>query len=348
MNWSAWKGCNSQGVIDASLLPCEYMQMRWMVAWEVDLNQPLLSTQYLKGKWTWRIRGPSDEVYLDQDIEVQFFLVSIGVPGLQLYTGYLVDSLTKIETRVPVTPVILGNPQGLGEEASLEGDMTNRTVYIAFWWQAPYYQLQLPEGCRVEVPFRNVGYAWLVKLAQVQFRTGSVGGVATYADAVGIHRVVEPVGGLLSQLYSRNSAHTYELRRVGPQLTSPQVNKLPDNTLLVLGKLGQADWRLAWSQNDGLTWEGEMPIWTAEYTDVKLQVARDGTILSLARHGGQLWVKTSLDNYTSARKIGPANRPFELALERATGRLIATDGISVMYISEDSGLTWQRREGVPA
>lgn len=345
MNWSTWKGCNSQGVIDASLLPCEYFQMRWMVAWEVDLNQPLLSSEYLKGQWTWRILGPDEQVYLDQDIEIQFSLVSLGVPGLQLYTGYLVDSLTKITTRVPVTPVVLGNPQGLGEEASLEGDMTNRTVYIAFWWDAPYYQLQLPAGSRVEIPFRNVGYAWLVKLAQVQFRTGSVGGFGTYADAVGIHRVVEPVGGLLSQLYSRDSARTYELRRVGPQLTNPQVNKLPDNTLLVLGKLAQTDWRLAYSLNDGLTWENEVSIWTAAHTDVKLQVARDGTIVSLARHGGQLWVKTSLDGYTSARQVGPADRPCELALERATGRLLATDGMRVLYISEDSGLTWQAREG---
>jgi len=182
--------------------------------------------------------------------------------------------------------------------------------------------------------------------APLQVATQQPSGCAAMIDAPNFHRIVRPTDGVLVHAFAGRTC-TYLTRRVAQALQEPQVAKLPDNTLLVAGKLGQVEWWLLRSYNDGITWEEEYAVlWPADYTDVKLAVAADGAIVTIARRGGYLYCRNSRDGYVGTSRVGLAPKPCELSLHQSSGRLVATDGVAVLYESWDGGQTWTGQQGV--
>ena len=365
MDFSAWTPCNSQGVIAESLLPCELFRLRWYIEWQYDIVDPSRLMDNLTGKWRWTI-SQGGAVVFAQAVTAQVQLVWLSLGGVvDLFTWSYNPAAERVTTTTPVKPPILGaNPvawvyddlkaewhnvaeQGTPDPGGAEvADVTNRTAIIQFWWESPAYEIPLESGATVAIPFHNVGAPWLVKLASVQVATSGTGGIGAMVDRPGIYRVAQPTAGRLRQNYSLDGGHTFRTRRTAYRLTTPSITKDLTNRLYVGGKLTEVGWVVVRSDDDGLTWlEAPVLIFDTGYTSMKLAVARDGTVVAIARKAGGLYCRTSIDQFGSTTYAGPATRAFELALESATGRLLATDGLATVYQSWDQGRTWQTITG---
>lgn len=352
MEWSEWHSLKSDGTIPAELLPCQLFQLRWFIEW--DLTPPDSSfTENLTGRWRWQVKAGSENVY-DSDVRVKGTAVWMG----DLLISWWVDQQnTEVRTYTPERPTILGadpdawtrrsdgtwyNPAEVGYVTgrSDSGGMGNEIpVYVDYDTCA--YEIELEQGSKVGVSFHNVGGFWVVRYANIQIRTAGVGGFGTYTDEVGIYRIADPSLSTLTQRYSRDGGRNFEERRVPQRLLGPSISKEPTNVLIVAGRFAETGYRVIRSLDDGLTWEeNPVTVWDASYSDAKMACGRDGAIITIARKGGRLWACTSRDGYARVSEVGEARTGFELAVDRKSGRLTATNGTTVTYESNDGGITW--------
>jgi hypothetical protein len=326
-------------------------ELKWFMEW--DATAPGESVyEALTGRWRWEINASGEKPFVS---EVKVKGTAVWFLGM-LDSWWVDGALTEVRTTVPIKPPILGaDPNAwtqrsdgtwsnLAEQGFVDGrsdshGLAEVTLFVDY--NSAVYEIPLPAGSKITVPFHTVGAFWLPKLANLQIRTAGLGGVGTYHDEVGIYRVVKPQAQRAWQYVSRDGGSTFETWRTPMKLASPSVTKLPTNALIIGGKIAEIGWGYYTSQDDGLTWdEGYTLVWEAAHTDAKFVATRDGTVVSIARSGGVLWCKTSRDDYANTVRVGAVAAACELTCELSTGRLIADDGNATRFVSWDSGQSW--------
>ena len=341
---SAWKHLTSAGVIADT--PASAWQYRYSIHEEVTPRGWGLGYQTLTGSWVMQVLDGGSLLF-EQTVSIQVVAVTLNLGGVAFYACFPTNNAGgNVAITVPSGGVAtLGDPAGnlyLEPETSEWGQ---GSFHLYATWESPIYQMALPAGARVHVVFHNVGWPtiWPV-FAPFETRVQAPAGIAALIDEPGIHRIFSPgEGARLTQRASTDQGTTYWRRQTGLVMGSSAVAKGPDNTLVVLGPVGAADWHLRLSLDDGLTFEeGLFTVWPSGVADVDLVVAADGAILTIARVGDTLYCRTSRDNFTTAAKVGPATRPFRLAEHQ--GRMVATDGTTV-YESWDGGRSWAAKTG---
>jgi hypothetical protein len=342
---SEWAHVTSAGVIAAT--PGRAWQYKYGIQETVYVAGPGLGYQTLRGRWDMQVLAPGGEVLFQQSVEIQVVVVTMNFGAVSFYACFPTNNAGGIvTTTVPdPAPATLGDPAGnlyLEPETSTWGQ---GEFYLYATWESPIYQMELPDGAYLHVAFHNVGWPTISPVfAPFQTRVEQAGALAALLDPVGIHRVFRPVGGRLGQWASNDLSASYWRRSSGLNLSSPAVAKLPDNTLLLLGQIGAADWVLRKSYDDGLTWEQEAStVWPTGASNVDLATAADGAVISTGTVGGVLYCRTSRDNFTTAARIVASSKTFRLT-ER-DGRLVVTDGATV-YESWDGGRSWSETGAV--
>jgi hypothetical protein len=220
------------------------------------------------------------------------------------------------------------------------------TVYIQSYYYGPLYEIALPVGAVIAVPFHNVGATWLIKIANVGIRTSRVGAGDAYTDRPGFNRVVLPSGSNLLQRISGDEGNTWEVRRVAPVLSDPRLFKDATNTLYCAGWRAK-EYQVLVSDNDGRTWSNwrNMILWDSGYSDVDTAGLRDGTIISVARRGGVVWFRSSATDFSQTVQIGTASNAMMLTADPQTQVLLVTDGQSRTYRSYNGGRSWATVDG---
>ena len=361
MDWSPWKYISRTGTIPADLLPCEAFQLSWFLEWELDPMGMGFSTHH--GRWKWQIIGDVGNPSLFYS-DVNIYGIAIWLLD-ELIAWYIEENANNpvIKTSIPIRPPMLGVPSSAPSwhqrsDGSWANEAEAGTIVETGWnpgagletfpvymvYDSAEYLIDIPAGATVNVPYHDVGAFLLPKIESLQIRTIKSASLAAITELVGIHRIGQKhLGAHLAQQWSADRGATYEARRVAQSLTYPSMAKRQDNTLFVAGKLAQADWRVLSSRDDGLTWlEDVQVMWDAGYADAKIAVAQDGAIVTTARKGGVLYCRTSRDGFVASYKVGLAPKAFELDIESATGRLLATDGV-VVFASIDGGMTWAQQ-----
>jgi len=359
MQWSAWQNVHADYVIPPELLPCEAFQLEWFLEWMLPSGTGNSFTTH-HGRWRWEARGSGDVKVFASDVDIYG---TADWMGDELLVWYIQENANNpvIRTSVPERPPMTGVPSDATSwHQRADGSWQNEAesgllldsgwvpgagggldVYVYGTYQSAQYLVPLSSGTVLKVPFHSVGAFLLPKWANLRIRTAGVGGFDAMFDEVGILRLAKPQNSVLRHVYSLDGGRNWQTRRLPYSLTQPTVAKLPDNTLLIAGKFAQVDWRLLRSLDDGLTYLPEVTVlWDNSYTDARLVVTRDGTILTVARIGGYLWARRSLDSYVETARVGPASKAMQLVCEPATGRLVATDGEGLVYTSWDDGRTW--------
>ncbi len=344
MNLSAWAHPTSAGVIADT--PGRAWQYRYSIHEVVQVAGPGLGYQTRRGRWNMQVLSASGSLLFEQSVEIAVVAVTLNLGAVSFYACFPTNNAGGVVTTTypDPTPSLIGDPAGnlyLEPETSTWGQ---GEFYLYATWESPIYQMDLPEGARLHVVFHNVGWPTISPVyAPFETRIEKAGTVAALLDAVGIHRVFRPVGAGLGQWASNDLSASYYRRQSGLVLGSPCIAKLPDNTLLLLGQVGAAEWVLRRSCDDGLTWEPEaLTVWPSGTSNVDLITTADGAVISTGVVGGVLYCRSSRDNFTTASRVGPATKVFRLC-ERE-GRLVVTDGETV-YESWD-GRTWERKEGL--
>lgn len=362
--WSAWKSVARDGTIPASLLPASSFRLKWFCMWEVYVEGGGINTQQVKGDWRWQIYKDST-TYFDEKVHVSGRATTLELGGgLSLFTWYPEDASERIYTLTPEKPPLWNNERAVWfyddttnyggpgwRSVSQFGTVIDKSdpgiadgyATIYFDWYGVGYNIPIPLGSKVKVPFHNTGATWLrYSLSNIQISTiaGSFE-LDSEVDDVGIYRVVQPDTVSLRQHYSFDAGLNWNSRRMPQRLYDPCVVKDHHNTLFVSGKLAEYGWVMWHSMDDGLTWEEDRPtMWDASYDDVKVAVNKNGEIITIAKKGGYIWCRYSNDDFAQTVRIGAATNSFDLTTDRFTQRLIATDGKSTTYTSVDGGRTW--------
>lgn len=351
MIWSDWHNVQRDGTIPASILPCDYFQLRYFVQWDYDILDPLRMFQQLTGKWRWNIAGPDLLKVFDQQNQVRVTINWLSMAGsLSMVSWYWDSSGDKIETFLPSPAETLGNMAEtlyLDPASNPTADFADPTVYIQSYYYGPIYRLNLGEGSKIALPFHNVGATWLIKLANIGIRTARSGAGDAYWDRPGFVRAAVPSGGYLLQQFSGDSGASWNVRRVTPALSDPRLFKDATNALYCAGWKAKEYLALT-SPNDGRTWSRwrDMLIWDAGYSDVDTTLAGGATIVSVARRGGAIWFRSAGDNFSTTTRIGNCSKPMMLTVDPRTQSLLVTDGQSLTYRSLDGGRSWQQVAGV--
>lgn len=347
MEFTDWKSLTNlnpterRGTIQDT--PCAGFQWKYSVLAEYDQQSLGFGSVQREGRLVVQILSADlREVLFEQEVRLKYQLVTLDFGGMVLFTWNVDLQNWRVTTTIPAAFETLGGEQPYTDPGG-GSDYSDHNCIISFDYYSGLYLIPLPEGAVFKVKFHNEGMAGL-RFVPVQTRTIIGGGIAAYHDEVGIHRIAKSRLGYLGNVFSLDGGRNYESRRIRDTLASPCVSKLPDNTLLVSGKFAQADWRLLRSQDDGLTWlEGATVMWPANYQDVKIAVAHDGAILTVARNAGSLYCRSSRDGYVSTYLVGAATKAFEVTCHPPSGRIMATDGTTA-YVSDDDGLTWMALE----
>lgn len=356
MEWSPWTAVDSDGRISPSVLPASLWQLRWFVRWDfhvpaLDMWNPIHTTR-TPGRWRWQVlRG--DVVVFDQEVSINgTMLIIMGVLG-----QWVPDTRhpSGVNTTVPVPPPVFGadpsrwtqdpatgrwdNPAETGYLTDVDGNHYGTSFSLTFWYTSDAYEIPLAAGDRIAVPFHNVGAYWMVKLANVQIRTVSAGAFDAMVDDAGFTRIAAPGLSQLTQLFAADGAH-FLPRKAGLTLQDPSIGKEPTNALVVGGMWRQLGWVVVTSDDDGITWGTPTLVFETGYSNVRMAVARDGTVIAVGQKGGRLFVRTGHDGFTHTADLGPAREAFEIAVEQSSGAIVVTDGKSVVHRSHDCGRTW--------
>lgn len=219
------------------------------------------------------------------------------------------------------------------------------TVYIQSYYYGPVYEIALPVGAVLAVPFHNVGATWLIKLANVGIRTARAGAGDAYTDRPGFNRLAIPSASSLLQRISGDEGSTWTNRRIAPVLSDPRLFKDPTNVLYCAGWRAK-EYQVLVSDNDGRTWSNwrDMILWDISYSDVDTNCLRDGTIISVARKAGQCWFRSSVTHFAQTQAIGTAANAMMLTVDPQTQVLLVTDGQNTTYRSYTGGKSWEAVE----
>lgn len=364
--WTDWRPVEGDDWrIPDSLLPASMWQLRWFVQWEfsVPLLDPLwnpMHTQPTRGRWRWQIlRGPAivgldPPLVFDQEVSINGRMTIIHgvlgqwVPDTRYPTG--------VRTTVPIRPPILGadpemwtydeaadrwdNPAETGYITDVQGNHFGTSFNLWFWYTSDAYQIPLTPGCCIRVPFHNVGARWLIKRANVQIRTVTARDASDImVDAAGFTRIAASGQSELTQLFAADGKH-FLPRRTALPLQEPSIGKEATNALVVGGMRRHVGWTVISSDDDGITWGTPTLVFDTSFNDVRMAVARDGTVVAVGQKGGRLYVRTGHDDFTHTADLGPARETFEIAVEQSSGALVVTDGKSLVHRSHDCGRTW--------
>lgn len=352
MIWSEWHNVRSDGTIPEDLLPADLFQLRYFVEWDYGVVNPSTMYALLTGKWRWDIRDSAGGLLFEQANQVRVMVVWLNLLGsINMVSWNWDPSGDKIETTYPDPAPTMG---GMAESLYLDpasnptADFTAGggrddipTVYIQSYYYGPVYDIGLPVGSVLAVPFHNVGATWLLKIANVGIRTAKAGAGDAYTDRPGFNRVAVPSASSLLQRISGDEGSTWENRRITPVLSAPRLFKDPANALYCAGWRAK-EYQVLVSDNDGRTWSNwrNMVLWDSGYSDADTACLRDGTVITVARKSGSVWFRSAATDFAQTTRIGTAANAMMLTVDPQTQVLLVTDGQSTAYRSYNGGRSW--------
>lgn len=371
--WTEWKHVQSNGTIPSDLLPCTAIQMRWFCMWDYDIVDTSRMTDELKGSWTWQIVDAGNRIYFKSQVKcsIQFTWMSFGM-GFAFTTWSWNSASDRVlttfpewsgrpldasgnpvwanptnwrGTSVPYAPATEqpyfdpggGDCEVAAAEGSGEDRMTTFTIYTT--WHSGIYNVQIPAGCKWQVPFHNVGATDLSKkLANLEMRTSKGGDLGSCFDIPGILRSPTVEQGLALQGIYKDGVHRDEQRRILTEFNSPQLLKTRSNVLYCLGEKGMY-WKLLRSTDDGYTWKVVTDLWEPGYNNARFLILPDNAILSIATKGGVTYSKRSEGGYR-VYVTNEAVAPCSLAYDARRGAVM-TDAEGSTWCSKDCGFNWE-------
>lgn len=357
MIWSDWHAVQSNGTIPEDLLPANAFQLRYFLEWDYDIVSPATMFALMTGKWRWDIKDSAGGMLFEQTNQVRVMIVWLHLGGSVNMVSWNWDSSgDRIETTYPEEPETVSDMAEslyLDPASNPTADFTYAhgpdevpTVYIQSYYYGPLYEIALPVGSVIAVPFHNVGATWLIKLANVGIRTARTGAGDAYTDRPGFNRLAIPSASSLLQRISGDEGDTWGVRRIAPVLSDPRLFKDQTNTLYCAGWRAK-EYQVLVSDNDGRTWSNwrNMILWDSGYSDVDTAGLRDGTIISVARRAGSVWFRSSATDFAQTVRIGTVSNAMMLTADPQTQVLLVTDGQSRTYRSYDGGRSWATVDG---
>lgn len=345
MIWSEWSQVRSDGTIPEDLLPADAFQLRYFLQWDYDVVYLEAMFALLTGLWRWDIRDSAGVALFEQSNQVRVMVVWLPIgPALSLVSWNWDPSGDKITTTVPdPAPTVAGMAESLYLDPASDpvGDFAELTIAIQSYYYGPLYEIALPAGAVIALPFHNVGATSLWKMANIGIRTAKTGAGDAYTDRPGFNRLAVPSRSSLLQRISGDAGDTWANRRIAPVLSDPRLFKDETNTLYCAGWRAK-EYQVLVSTNDGRTWSNwrDMILWDSGYSDVDTAGLRDGTIISVARRGGGVWFRSSATAFAQTVRIGNASQAMMLTADPQTQVLLVTDGQSTTYRSYNGGRSW--------
>jgi hypothetical protein len=358
MEFSPWRKLRSDWGIPDELLPCEGFQLMWVLEWELTPIGAGYTTH--QGTWRWQALRPNGEALFDSTVSIYGTAVWLMD---ELVTWYIQENAVnpKIVTTVPVRPPMLGVPSdatswvrrsdGTWANQAEAGTILNadfiagaglESFPVMADYQSAIYEVPLEAGALLKVPFHNVGAFMLPKRANISIRTFGSGAIGSLYDQAGFVRYAIPKASDLYQLESADGGRSFYRLPIRPSLTSPVIFKDDHNRLYCGGWKGVSYYLLI-SQDDGRRWEVfQTDIWPKGVTDIDGTCLQDGTTVWIGKSAGDLWCKSSRDNFATAYKIG-SHGGGTYRVARGTplsGELIISNGQNSTFQSSDGGQTW--------
>lgn len=180
--WSDWYSLTSDGKIPDDLLPCGAFQLRYFLQFQADIR--FLDTNWgtgnstWRGRWQWTIHPSRDDRNLkqaavfDQTVDMEIGLIYLTMGGVTQFIWHWNGEANKVYTVVPQPVTLLGGTQGGyptesgWQQVSAErgyadpgggSDYTDYRVYVDTWYESAVYELNLPAGAYLGIPFHNCG-----------------------------------------------------------------------------------------------------------------------------------------------------------------------------------------------
>lgn len=179
--WSDWYSLTSDGKIPDDILPCSAFQLRYFMQFQADTRFLDTSTgvgySTWRGRWQWTIHRNRDDRNLkenpvfDQTVDIEISLIYLSM-GVVQYIWYWNEAANKVYTVLPQPVTLVGGTQGgyptengwqqvyaeRGYADPASGtDYTDYQVYVDTWYHSAAYELNLPSGAYLGIPFHNCG-----------------------------------------------------------------------------------------------------------------------------------------------------------------------------------------------
>ena len=362
--WSDWSGLDSAGHISAPL-PSIFVQYRYAITEKVYLTDAGSMSKIVPGEWELRILDESDAERFHQHVVVRFD-VFYGIDsffGLSLLTFFVWTYNTDAEVITTTVPDPVETMGDMAEQGYMQpgggSTYTAQYGYIAEstangdsgdgYWYSPIYELALPPGSRFEVLKHTIGVPLLAgtqvpflanRLMAIQVRTAMGGAFGSLTDEAGFLRIADPTGGNLMQRYWRRP-DAMVTRPMPTSASEPSIWKDAQNTMWLACRKALA-FRLYRSRDDGYTWEDvEIMLWPDGYTNPFATGGMAGRVYTIATKSGDLWFRSSADQFTGQTRIAQVSDPHQIQQGRSADELLVfpTAGGDV-YRSTDGGKTW--------
>ena len=354
--WSDWSGLDSAGTIFAPL-PSIFVQYRYAITEKVYLTDPGSLSKIVPGEWELRVLDESNVERFHQHVAVRFDVfyaidAFFGVSVLTFFVWTYNQGAEVITTTVPDPVETMGDmaeqgylqPGGGSTFTAQYGYITESTANGDSgdgYWYSPVYALALPPGSRFEVLKHTIGVPLLAnRLAAIQVRTATGGAFGSLTDEAGFLRIADPTGGDLMQRYWwRPDAMV--TRPMPTSASEPSIWKDATNTLWLACRKALA-FRLYRSRDDGYTWEDvEIMLWPDGYTQPFAAGGMAGRVYTIATKGGELWFRSSADQFTGCTRIAQVSDAHQIQQGRSADELLVfpTAG-GIVHRSTDGGKTW--------
>jgi hypothetical protein len=344
------------------------MRYRHALVWEVDLFGFGIGAKTKSGSWTLELITPDGTVIFKQVVTLTLQLVSLSVPGLNLFVwNYVKDTFEttiiggETVTKETIGPYLLG-----GTAESEQGDMqpasgessTDLTATIISDWYSPVYLFEIPEGTKFEASQDSWGSGSTTR-SEYQWAFGEA------LTRERVDAMYDPYGQLLIAADEYNSGNCFFAIGDGPEYRypiargvlpglSPAVVREEDGTL-IFAALDDEGFREYATHNYFLTREPmlyadpqepttrkQIALWPKSATMATL-IKYNESRASLAVVGGEVLFRLSGASLGDQVRVCKAVRGLSYGIAAdndGTLRVFSSKGLPVAK-SGNAGRTWE-------